>query len=838
MRSIPFPAILLLFFASGATALCYETVWVRQLSLSFGITVHAISAVLVAYMFGLSLGARLVGRWADTLDNPLKVYGFFEIAIAAYAFLNYYFLTNLMPWVSRAIYGFAPESPLFVNATRFLVAFVLLVTPTILMGGTLPLLGRLFTRTEETTGAYLGRLYGLNTLGAVLGTAVAGFWLIMHVGIYYTTIAAVVVNLVVGAIAIVLSRNVSVSVAPTPAVPAAEPESSARLENPRLVYFVIFLSGYSALAYQVMWNRTLTLYVHNSIYAFSAILMVFLLGIALGSLAFSRNSVRWSNPRTLAIVQISLGVYVWLSLYLTGLIPSLLKPVAMLFGFESWLAALATIFGAAGIVVFVPTFLMGITFPLATSLGTQRAEEVGARIGGFYAINTLGNILGSFVTGFILIELIGVRNAFVVAITCNLLGGFLLLFRSGSRALGSTLAAGLATAAGVVLILVTVARELFRSQFEKAIPGEILFYKEEITDTVMVYERKDGSRVIRYSDGRGTAGTETDTVNRIYGHLPMILHPNPDRVLSIGFGVGNTLSALGMHDSSRILLIELANGVIEAAPYFPTNQNVLETPNLELKFEDGRNFLVTTDEEFDIVQLEPPEIHTASVVNLYTKEFYELAKERMADGAIMCQWLNVILMPEYEMKMLLRTFMDAFPHSSLWTGGEGWDIIMIGSEEPIELRPEDLKKRFARKRARPDLERMGLESPQALLSYHILSPDSLDRYLGDVPSITDDWTYVDFSVPQQSESGYGVFLYRTHMAQDRRGDPANQERYRQRWEMMANRESAAYLIDDEGLDAEERTRFFELLDRETQKQRRESALALQGYDSTERRAAQ
>lgn len=787
-RRLPVWVILILFFGSGACALVYETVWVRQLTLAFGISIHAISAVLAAYMFGLSMGALLVGRIAHRIRNPLRVYAWFEIVITAYALLAYFVFRDLLPLIARAGHELLPEGPLAANVPRFLVSFLLMAVPTTLMGGTLPLLGRFLTDRAGMTGVHLGRLYGLNTLGAVLGTGVAGFWALKNLGIFHTTLAAMAANALIAVLALRLARR---QLERTPAVEVAVDVSAARTEpvpGARTVLLALFLSGYAALAYEVMWNRTLLLYVHNSTYAFSLILMIFLLGVALGSLIYSRYLSRWNSLRALGIVQLTIGAYVWFSIHLTGSMPAVMAAVVGVVGSGSWFAALANMITVCALVVLPPTVLMGITFPMATSLCTRSREEIGSRIGSLYALNTVGNILGSVVTGFVLIQMTGLRNAFGVAIAANLLGGALLVaYRRGSPA---RLAAGAFAAAGVMAVFLwNVDRQIFRSFYE-AKYSNIVFYREEVTDTVMVIEG-NGMRAIRYSDGRGTAGTGSDGINRFYGHLPMLLHADPRSVLSICFGVGNTLSAIAHHEPDRLVCVELSPGVIEAAPYFPSNKDVLSTPNLEMKIEDGRHFLLTSSERFDVIQLEPPEIHTAAVVNLYTKEFYDLVNAHLNEGGICCQWFNVALMPEYEMKMLFRTFLDAFPHASLWTGDNWWDFVLIGSKTPIKRTEKELWDRYRRPLVQPDLARYGYTSPQSLLSRHVLGPEGLKRYVADAPAITDDRTYVDFSVPQSPESGYGFFRAQTH------GVPSqiSQERIQQKYHLIINSDSPAYLVD-------------------------------------------
>jgi spermidine synthase len=770
--------------------LAYETVWVRQLVFSYGISVHAVSAVLSAYMFGLSVGAYLVGRRTRRIRNPLRVYAWFEIGIISYTFVLYFVLKDLLPYLYSVGYGFLTDAPAALNLARFLVTFLLLAVPTGLMGGTLPVLAGLLRHREDRIGTSIGWLYGINTLGGVAGTALAGFWLLKDLGIFRTTLVALAFNLIIAIAALTISRR-----AVLPRLPSATAPVVTRERRPgmALVSLVLLISGYTALSYEVLWNRSLLLYTHNSTYAFSSILIVFLLGTGLGSLLYASFSHRLTGHRQLGLVQLLLGASVWISIPLTGELPKVLGALTNVTGTGSWAAALSTVAVSAMSIVFVPTLLMGMTFPIATALLASSRDEIGEVTGRAYAYLTVGNIIGPILTGFFLIEWVGLRNAFAVGIFCNFLAAFaLLLFRRGPWPLA---VAGAFAAGAMAVFLSTVERDIFRSYYE-GFRGKIVFYKEEVTDNVLVYEKQDGARAIFYSDGRGAAGTGTNFSNRLSGHIPMLLHPNPASVLSICFGVGNTLSALAQWEPDELVCVELSPGALEAAPLFPTNRDVLQTPNLEVHVDDGRNYLLRSRKVFDVIQLEPPELHQAGVVNLYTRDFYELARDRLSKNGIVCQWFSM-LMPEYEQRMVIKAFQDVFPHASLWSGSNFVSLVLVGSVEPIQMRPEEFFERAARPSVHEDLRRLKI-GPMDLLARHLLGPEGLRRYVGDVPAVTDDRTFVDFTIPRSGESGYGVFVYNTFQTYDRHEALAGV--WRRAFRLEREAESPAYLFDLTGTD--------------------------------------
>ncbi|MCG8555825.1 MAG: fused MFS/spermidine synthase [Proteobacteria bacterium] len=819
-----FHLALFLFFGSGCCALSYETVWVRQLTLSFGISVYAVSAVLSAYMFGLCVGAYVVGRLAHRIVNPLRIFAYFELGIVTYTFLLYFILADFTPALYGVVHGLLPDDRAVLTLAKFAAAFVLLALPTALMGGTLPVLSVFLRSSRREIGAGVGRLYGINTLGGAAGTALAGFWLIKDFGIFATTAATLTFNLVIVITALWFSRReerAEAATASTPLQPARPAGAAASAETAPgaggatgqawppgsgLVVLVLLLSGYTALSYEVMWNRTLLLYIHNSTYAFSTILIVFLFGTSVGSLLYGLLPRRWTGMRTLGAAQILLGLFVWLSIPLTGKLHSILGEVTSVVGEDSWLAAMTTIVVSSVTVVLAPTILSGFTFPAATSLLASKREHEGSIIGRAYALLTIGNILGPIVTGFLLIEWLGLRNAFAIGICANLAGGCaLMVYRQGAYLRQAASVAGVAAA--LVLFLNTVDRDIFRSYYQAFLPP-IIFYKEEVTDNVLVWERPGGIRGIHYSDGRGTAGTFTEFPNRLYGHIPMLLHREPRSVLSICFGVGNTLSALAQYEPDNLTCVELSPGAIEAAGLFPSNANVMSTPNLRVHVDDGRNFLLRSKKRFDVIQLEPPELHQAGVVNLYTREFYELARDRLHEDGVICQWVSTFV-PEHEIKMVVRTFMEVFPESSLWSGVIG-PLLLVGSPSPLRVQPEGLLARANRPNVRRDLGRFGV-SAFDVMANHLMGPSSLARFAGEVPLITDDMTYIDFSIPRSRMSGFGVFMYNTHQKMES-NDALGQEVQRNSLRLYSQGESPEYLFDFSRTDAQTRASFVERLE--------------------------
>jgi spermidine synthase len=358
------------------------------------------------------------------------------------------------------------------------------------------------------------------------------------------------------------------------------------------------------------------------------------------------------------------------------------------------------------------------------------------------------------VVGFGLLPWLGMRGAFLTLLGANLALGAGLTLTASRAALGLA-AAGCAAATAVAAWLL-VPPDLFRSQFVSRF-GELLFYQEEVTDTVMVTQDARGERLIRYSDGRGTAGTGTLIGDRMYGHLPLLLHPEPRRILQICFGVGNSLSALLQHPVEHVDAVELSPGVIEAARFFETtNRGALRDPRVRLVIADGRNFLLTSSDRYDVIRLDPPELHTAGVVNLYTHEFYVLAREHLAPGGIFSIWVNNVMTPEPELRMLLRTVADVFPQVSVWHDPKMFSWIINGSLEPHDPDLAVLQEHFARPAVQKDLASIGIPDPFHFLNHYVFSGKELLEWAGKGPLVVDDHTRLDFSVPRSRDAFYGM----------------------------------------------------------------------------------
>jgi spermidine synthase len=761
-------ALLAVFFCSGAAGLVYEVLWTRHLSLIFGVTVYAVATVLSVFMGGLGLGSFLLGRWVDRRANPVYVYALLEGAIGLYALLVPTCFDVLRPIYVALRQADLP--PGMLTAARALLAGLVLLPPTILMGGTFPVLVRALVASRDELGSRTGLLYFVNTAGAIAGTLAAGFILIERLGLRGTGQAAAAINFGAAFAAAALGRRIGIArMVGERSASAADREAHSNLER-WIALAAIGLSGFASLAYQVLWTRALLRYVYNTTYAFTVVLATFLVGIALGGWLYT---VFLAHRRRRLLVFAALELGAALAFVLSSrLFLNLEDTSTRLLGspiIESFGAAVVTMFVRAALILLVPTTFLGATLPVAVDVCAGRTGA-GHAVGRVYGVNTLGAILGSLAAGFVLIPGLGMQSTLAVLIALNILTATVLVAAERAR-----WPSRVAVAGGLVVVLaaalLAVPNNLFRVTFGTG--QTIVFYREGATDTVAVTE-VNGVRTIFYDDHRGTAATNTFRWNFFLGHLPMLLHPaEPRLVLHICFGVGNSLSAMAAHDSvERVDSVELSPHVLKAAQYFWTNNRVLENPKVRMIIDDGRNFVMASRETYDVIELEPPETFTAGVISLYTREFYRDAAARLADDGIMVQWVPYGEAPIEQERMLFRAFQEVFPHATAWRQLEVGPLLFIGTKRPFTIDYQRLREKMMRPRIRRDLDLVGIEDVDHLLSLFLLDAPAFTELALGAPPVTDDRTVLDFSMPRYLGSGFGFGSFTPFAVADGHGIPA------------------------------------------------------------------
>lgn len=718
----------LLFLLSGFSGLVYQVVWVRWLALAFGVSAYAVSMVLAVYFGGLALGGWLGGKLASYKLPGLRLYGVLEIGIGVYAvWLSS--VSGSLDEFYRSIYvGLGSNLGLW-QAARLVLASVLLITPTTMMGATFPLIVSAYKQLQARLGAGLAGLYALNTIGGMMGVLLAGFVLIGGMGLHNTTLAAAVINIIVGLAALGFSLARAAGAAQTALGGGVSRDGSdgSPQQLRRVLLAGLFLSGVAALGYEVVWTRVLELLIGSgTVYAFALMLATVLLGIGLGSWLLSPMADQIRRPM------------VWLGWLEFGVSCAML--LTMLVG--GWLLAFLSfsqqIWLMASLGLFAPNVLLGAVVPLGLKVYASLEDQAGRGVGELYAANLMGGVCGSLATGFVLLPVLGSQGSLMALTMVSASVGLLWLLVSPNRR-------GLVWGIAPTLLLVTAlaARPgwLLDRVFSSRFPGQaILFNVEEVEGTVTVIENK-GIKTV-YLNGRHQANDTPDMLwlHRRLAHLPLVLHPDPQRMLIVGLGSGSTAGAATLYPLEQLKVIELSPAMIEAAALFTaSNYNIINHPRAQIVAGDGRQFLLLTDETFDVIEADIIPPRQAYSGFLYSADFYRLARARLSPGGMMAQWMDTTL-PEQDYKLLLRTFVSVFPNANLWQGGNF--VIGLRHDAPLDL--SRLEARLARLPLAEIHAAGGWTSVAELKQDLTLGPQEILEYVGQGPILTDNWLYLEY----------------------------------------------------------------------------------------------
>jgi spermidine synthase len=809
------PLLYLLFFLSGLSGLIYQVVWVRVFGNVFGNTVYSAAMVVAVFMLGLGVGSYVVGAWADRRyaerpDSLLRAYGYIELVIAALGFAISALLPHLeqlsaiVSTYQRDAQGwYVLSSGSYV--ARGAIAVLLLAPITLLMGGTLTLLIRHLVRRDVAVGGWrIALLYSVNTAGAAIGCLLTDFALVPEYGLRNTQFIAVALNAVAGVGAVYMAR---VRLKPDPAT-ASKKRRTARLQSVQaspaagqeerrgrlqpaqqrqapeawspepaaasvpFVAAALALAGFAALGMEILWFRHFTIMLGQFRAVFSLLLAVILIGIGTGALGAGMIARRSARPAAWFMgVQALLVVFTLLGLFLAdsrATDATIISDPSFRGGVGSGSAgALAELwFNARPMLleVAVPALLMGFGFPLANAI-VQRAERsVGRRAGALYLANTAGAVAGSLATGFLLLPALGLQGSVSVlmltaaAAIPAVYGGS----RHEARSRHSFAAALVAAGAAVGLWLsmpgdYVIARAL-------PTPGvreQVLTLKEGVNEVITVTEAPGRGRTL-LTNGHPMSSTLpfSQRYMRALAHLPLLSMDNPQRVLVIGFGVGNTTQAATLHPSiERVEVADLSRDVLDHARYFQQfNKGVLRDPRVAVHVNDGRqHLLMQPPASYDLVTLEPPPIGYAGVAALYSREFYELTKSRLKPGGYLSQWLPAYQVPSFTTLAMVRAFIDVFPDAVLVSGAES-DLLLLGANGGrVEVDPAALAAKLARAPlARADLQRIDLGTPTELIGTFVASAATLASATRDTPPVTDDRPIQEYGVMSLLNFGEAV----------------------------------------------------------------------------------
>lgn len=767
-----------LFILSGVAALIYQVVWFKQLSYFIGNTTYSQSVVLATYMGGLAVGAWYWGKKADTIKNSLLLFAALEIVLAIYCFFYSPIFSFVEQQFSNTVINYQWESDgVSVLFLKFIVSGATIFFPTFLMGGTLPVLVKFLSLRVEQVGKNVSILYFINSLGAVIGTVLAGFFLIQAFGLIKTTYFAAAVELFVGIASLLLAKYSFASMN-TDSSTIKKETSSIKIETLsnkqyKLVLTIAALSGFCAMVYEVLWLRLLIPILSSSTYSFTIILAAFITGITLGSYLTYRFNHKIKSPlRFVGYCQLFIVVSIFLTLPFYEFLPyEIWKAVQPAFGTEnSYSYYLFIQFAFVFMVLILPTIFMGMTLPVLSRFAVSDVKKSGKIIGNIFAINTLGTVAGSLLAGLFLIPFLGIFLTIVVAILINLSLAFSVFKQKNLITTKHKLVlSSIVILTGFIffknvnteswaypIMLSQVPRKINRTAppetYDEFISGltnndTILFYKEGLGGTIIVGKNKE--QIYLFTNGKGDANSVLDLRTQVsLGQTPIILHPKADTVFVIGYGAGTTIGNVLSHPNVKYAEVaEISGEVIDASVHFDKiNEQPLKHKNLKVIKDDGVSALRLSQYKYDVIISQPSNPWSAGVGNLFTREFFQDCKEKLKPGGYVAQWFSYYEMDDKSLQLILRTALDQFKYISLWHIGTA-DILLLCSETPFNFNLDTIEKNYTM--VQDKLEKININTFSTFLSQQIISSTSgLKKYAGKGAINTEDHPLLELWAPQ------------------------------------------------------------------------------------------
>lgn len=785
-------AVMLVYFLSGLCSLIDEVVWVRLLKLTFGNTVYATSIVVSVFMGGLALGAYVMSRFADRVKRRLRLYAQLEL-LATISALSIPFVLGAVDWVYRWVYLHAPSWLLL--PVQVVLSAVILLVPTMVMGSTLPLLGRYVARLEARVGKLVGRLYALNMLGAALGCFLAGFVLIRAIGVMPTLYVAAFVNLLVALGGWVLSL-VDFSAASSPwaggdgrpvsseaGTPTGEPRDGGEFSY--LLTAAVFASGFVCIAYEMLWMRSLVYPLTGTTYVFSAVLTIYLLGNVLGVWVGSRLADRVARPAmawgfSLAFLGVLGIVYVPVLVYWHfGVAPQVLA-FFRTFLTDPRLTTLALPILYTFFLLLVPSATMGIGFPLALQQWCARRDRAGRTTGIVYGINTTGGVLGGLVAGFVLIPRLGVQLSMLVLGLVLLWLGAALVFRFRRTERPALKLALVAVPLAVSLLALAIPSDIFARWFV-AMPGnETVGFKEGITTTVSVHRDKEDNELTLATSGVKVAGDSRDLFRipqKVLGHLGILLSTKTKAVLSVGFGSGETTRCMGLHPLERVDAVEISPELVAMALKHFDHLNLGKAlhDKVNVHYMDAKNYLHLTDQRYDLIVndcINPKQF--AENASLYTSEYFDSARARLNRGGIFGTYLPIGELPISCIQSILGTMSESFSCLTIWlpvsAPSDFYDFFYLaGSDEPQSFSPAYIDRELARPEVGESASYVNFTDSRYVLSCYLGDRDDLARALPEYRRNSDYRPFVEFC-PDESEKRPAKLYWLTSFLSGMRGN--------------------------------------------------------------------
>jgi len=737
--------IFLIYLLSGLCGLIYQMVWVRKFTLIFGATLPAMSAVIAIFLLGLAAGSWIFGKISTSTRNPVRLYGIFECIIGMYA-LIFPLLLSAVEQIYGLLYPSLSTQFTAVQAVRLALAFVVLIVPTMLMGGTLPLLVRHFVQESRQAGEGTGLLYGLNSLGAALGCILSGYILFQMIGINTTNTVTAIVNTIAGISALLISRKTGRMQSD-----AVTQEAEGRAQSSRwsakvwLAVGCFAFSGVVSMSYEMVWLRYLLFYFRDTAYLYSGIIAIFITGIALGSFICRGFLSRVERPLALfGLLQLGIGIFTILAIFLP-------IPWQQVF-FDAAEVHRGYLLLMLAMLIIVPTILMGATFPTITKIITTDVQTVGHKVGKAYAFNTTGSIIGTLLAGFFFLPFLGLQVTLYILFGINMiLAAVLIAAEKGWKCwILGPVAAGLLIPFGLQYGLQGHLPDLLVKKISHN--EKILEIEEGISGTTWATSSPFGKKLL---ENRVVISRTEPGSFPIQGYIPLVLTPRiPRSVLGLCFGGGVSSHAGTLFSEvERFDFVDISRENIKIAlNNFEHNKGLKTDPRVRFIVDDAYNFLKYSSNSYDLILMDPnpPTLSFRSAV-LYTKEFYGLARARLSEDGCFSQVLPLTHMSEIEMISVMRTFSAVFEHTILWWNGV--DPVMIGSRRQFHIDPREISARLERPLVRKYVADNSAGARYHIIGYFLsgflLNDDSFRRAAAGGILLTTDLTQLEFSTGRQ-----------------------------------------------------------------------------------------
>lgn len=780
-----YPTAFVCLLLSGAAGLVYQVVWARYLGLVLGHASYAVVAVLVAFMGGLALGNAWLGRYADRVRRPLSLYAWLEIGIAVYALCFPIYFERCQQMYVALGSGATPGSP-WLLALKFVVSFALILLPTTLMGGTLPILTRLVTRSLGELRARVAGLYFINSLGAVFGVLLAEFWWIPGWGLDATLLGGATLNVAVGIISLfVASGTREMDIARLTSDSTREPDAGSsttpaadhaeEVYSPfelRLAIAAAGISGFVAMLYEVVWTRVLALVLGSSTHAFSIMLVTFIAGITTGAWIVGR----WRSLRrtfdAFGWAELALSLSVLVSMFFYHLLPYYFAKIGTMITREPehyWLYELGQL-TICFAVMFGPALCLGMTLPLASRVATSELARTGRSVGVVFSVNTVGTVLGAALSGLVFLPWLGLARTFALGVGLNLIIALIVLARRNPSLRGVLVW----TSPLVVLGLVGGVHRTLSKDWERSfslglwretrLPPSVSDYVDGLKKVNVRFHRDGaGSTVVVHGwtnpvsraleitlrvNGKADASSRGDVPTQLLsGHLPVLLKGDVKDVMVVGIGSGMTCGAILTHPSVQTIdAVEISPEVRDAArtEFAPFNHGALDDPRVRVVLDDAKSFLATSGRTYDVIVSEPSNPWMAGVAGVFSLEYYEACRASLRAGGLMAQWVQTYETNDDTLRMVLATFTSVFPFASVWQPMSG-DLILIGSTSRLPRDIAALQRRFDEPSVTRDLQRVDIFRLPVLLSLQLISEDNTAFIAGeDTPRHSDFFPTLEY----------------------------------------------------------------------------------------------